>query len=139
MAAVLLEMVGIILTFVITSHITNPIRQLSDKIHGVRIQKRFEHIDTPEGVTTEIRELYDSYNQLIDQVNQSMAEAEEFSRKDAENEFRLLQAEINPHFLYNTLNTISWMAANGQDDDIQKAVMALVGLYRISLNNGKST
>jgi len=139
LAAVMLEAVGIVFTFVITSHVTKPIKQLSGEMHTIRIQKKFDHIDPPEGMTSEIRELYDSYNQLIDQVNLSMAEAEEFSRKDAENEFRLLQAEINPHFLYNTLNTISWMAANNQDDDIQKVVIALVGLYRISLNNGKST
>ncbi len=139
LAAVILEAIGIIFTFVITNRITEPIKQLSGEMHNIRIQKKFDHIDPPEGITSEIRELYDSYNQLIDQVNLSMSEAEEFSRKDAENEFRLLQAEINPHFLYNTLNTISWMAANNQDDDIQKVVIALVGLYRISLNNGKST
>ncbi|MBQ1315115.1 MAG: sensor histidine kinase [Erysipelotrichaceae bacterium] len=139
LAAVILEAIGIIFTFVITNRITEPIKQLSGEMHNIRIQKKFDHIDPPEGITSEIRELYDSYNQLIDQVNLSMSEAEEFSRKDAENEFRLLQAEINPHFLYNTLNTISWMATNNQDDDIQKVVIALVGLYRISLNNGKST
>ncbi len=139
LAALLLETIGIVFTFVITSRITEPIKQLSGEMYNIRQLKKFEHIEAPEGITSEIRELYDSYNQLIDQVNISMAEAEEFSRKDAENEFRLLQAEINPHFLYNTLNTISWMAANNQDDDIQKVVIALVGLYRISLNNGKST
>nr|MCR5067210.1 histidine kinase [Erysipelotrichaceae bacterium] len=139
LAAAVLEIIGIICTFLITSHITRPIKHLTGEIHNVRTRKRFEHINTPEGTTGEIRELYDSYNQLIDQVNRSMTEVEEFSRKDAENEFKLLQAEINPHFLYNTLNTISWMAANNQDDDIQKVVIALVGLYRISLNNGKST
>ncbi|MBR2544824.1 MAG: sensor histidine kinase [Erysipelotrichaceae bacterium] len=139
LAALLLETIGIVFTFVITRRITEPIKQLSGEMHNIRQLKKFEHIEAPEGITSEIRELYDSYNQLIDQVNLSMSEAEEFSRKDAENEFRLLQAEINPHFLYNTLNTISWMAANNQDDDIQKVVIALVGLYRISLNNGKST
>lgn len=139
LAAAILEVIGIIFTFLVTSHITNPIKNLSNEIHNVRVRKKFDHINTPEGSTGEIRELYDSYNQLIDQVNRSMFEVEEFSRKDAENEFKLLQAEINPHFLYNTLNTISWMAANNQDEDIQKVVIALVGLYRISLNNGKST
>ena len=51
----------------------------------------------------------------------------------------LLQAQIDPHFLYNTLNTVSWMAANHQDEDIQKLVIDLVNLFRISLNNGKKT
>lgn len=92
MAALLLEAVGIVFTFIITSRITEPIKQLSGEMHNIRQQKKFEHIDAPEGITSEIRELYDSYNQLIDQVNLSMSEAEEFSRKDAENEFRLLHA-----------------------------------------------
>ena len=139
LASAILEILGIIMTFVVTNRITEPIKQLSGEIHEVRTTRQFTHINPPEKIDGEIAELYDSYNQLIDQVNQSMADVEEFSRKDAENEFKLLQAEINPHFLYNTLNTISWMAANDQTDDIQNMIMALVGLYRISLNNGKAT
>ena len=134
-----LEIIGIIATYLITNRITDPLKQLSDEMHISRSRQGYSHIDPPANVSQDIRELYDSYNRLIDEVNLSLANVEEFSRKDAENEFRLLQAEINPHFLYNTLNTISWMAAAGQTDDIQKMIMSLVGLYRISLNNGKST
>ena len=62
LAAVILEAIGIIFTFVITNRITEPIKQLSGEMHNIRIQKKFDHIDPPEGITSEIRELYDSYN-----------------------------------------------------------------------------
>ncbi|MBR0385427.1 MAG: histidine kinase [Erysipelotrichaceae bacterium] len=135
----ILAAVGIFLTYLITGRIMAPIRKLSSEMHDIRTSKKFNNISAPEGATGEIKELYDSFNHLVDQVNLSMSEVEEFSRKDSDNQFRLLQAEINPHFLYNTLNTISWMAANNQNEDIQKVVIALVGLYRISLNKGKAT
>ena len=137
--SVALELIGIIAVFLITSRFTEPVKKLSDEMHLSRNREQFRHIDVPDGTEGELKELYDSYNYLVDEVNRSILEAEEFSKKDAEYQFKLLQAEINPHFLYNTLNMVSWMAAGHQDEDIQKVIIALVGLYRISLNNGKAT
>ena len=52
-----------------------------------------------------------------------------------ESEFRALQAQINPHFLYNTLETINWMAKLNKMDDISNMVVAISNLMRISINN----
>ena len=132
-----LEIAGIILTAYFIRKLTKPIVSLSDFMNDAAVSETYEHIDAPENVTNEVKHLYDSYNNLADEVNSSIRNIQEFSKKEVENQFMLLQAQINPHFLYNTLNTVSWMAANHQDEDIQKIVVDLVNLFRISLNNGK--
>ena len=137
MSTLVLEVIGVILTAYFIRKLTKPITVLSDHINDAAISETYTHIEAPENVTNEVKNLYDSYNNLADEVNNSIRNIQEFSQKEVENQFMLLQAQINPHFLYNTLNTVSWMAANHQDDDIQKIVVDLVSLFRISLNNGK--
>ncbi|MBR5342244.1 MAG: histidine kinase [Erysipelotrichaceae bacterium] len=132
-----LELIGIILTAYFINRLTKPIVNLSDRINDAAQSETYAHIEAPENVTKEVKNLYDSYNNLADEVNNSIRNIQEFSKKEVENQFMLLQAQINPHFLYNTLSSVSWMAANHQDDDIQKIVIDLVNLFRISLNSGK--
>ena len=132
-----MELLGIILTAYFTDRLTKPIVSLSGNINKAAESETYKHIEVPDNVTSEVKNLYDSYNNLADEVNNSIRNIQEFSEKEVENQFMLLQAQINPHFLYNTLSTVSWMAANHQDDDIQKIVMDLVNLFRISLNSGK--
>ena len=138
-AALALEAFAIILTYYFINHLTKPINLLSDQINAVAESETYSRIEAPANVTKEVKNLYDSYNNLVDEVNNSINNIQEFSKKEIENQFMLLQAQINPHFLYNTLSSVSWMAANHQDDDIQKIVMDLVNLFRISLNSGRPT
>ena len=132
-----LEAIGVFLTAYFIKKLTKPIVSLSDYMNTAAENEIYEHIEEPENVTSEVKNLYDSYNNLADEVNNSIRNIQDFSKKEVENQFMLLQAQINPHFLYNTLSTVSWMAANHQDDDIQKIVVDLVNLFRISLNSGK--
>ncbi len=138
LAAGILELAGIILTVYFIDRLTKPILHLSEGIDDVARSETYRHIEAPQNVTSEVKSLYDSYNHLCDEVNRSISNIQEFSKKEIENQFMLLQAQINPHFLYNTLSAVSWMAANHQDDDIQKIVVDLVNLFRISLNSGKA-
>lgn len=138
-ATVFLEMIGILLTIYFTKRLTKPIISLSHEINENAISESYRKIEVPEHLTDEVKNLYYSYNRLVDEVNNSIHNIQDFSKKEVENQFMLLQAQIDPHFLYNTLNTVSWMAANHQDEDIQKLVIDLVNLFRISLNNGKKT
>ena len=136
-SALALEIFAIILTAYFLNRLTRPIVKLSEGINYAAQSEKYEHIQAPPNVTKEVKNLYDSYNNLADEVNNSINNIQEFSKKEIENQFMLLQAQINPHFLYNTLSTVSWMASNHQDDDIQKIVIDLVNLFRISLNSGK--
>lgn len=131
------EAVSIFLSIFITRRITKPITTLADGVLESAKNDRYEQLAIPKNANGTIRILYENYNYLIDEVNKSIKNIQEISKKDLENQFLLLQAQINPHFLYNTLNTISWMAQNNQNEDIEKMVVSLVTMFRNSLNNGK--
>ena len=134
-AVVVLAAVAAVVTYFITNKITRPVLDLSDDVRHLAVNKKYDHLAVPPNATGEIRSLYESYNDLIDEVNASFREVQEVSRKEIDTQFMLLQAQINPHFLYNTLNTISWMAKNKQNEDIDKMVVSLVRMFRNSINN----
>ena len=85
----------------------------------------------------EITELGLSFNIMIGRIRELLDSKvrEQESLKKAE--LRALQAQINPHFLYNTLDTIIWMAEGGQTDQVVQLVSALSSFFRISLSKGK--
>ena len=84
----------------------------------------------------EITELGMSFNIMIGKIKELL----DSKMKEQENlkkaELRALQAQINPHFLYNTLDTIIWMAESKQTDQVVKIVSALSNFFRISLSKG---
>ncbi|RXS91414.1 sensor histidine kinase [Geobacillus sp. PK12] len=78
-----------------------------------------------------------SFNHMLDQIQRFIALAEWQERQRWEAELRELQAQIKPHFLYNTLDTIQWMARKKGADDVAEVVGALAKLFRIGLSKGK--
>lgn len=85
----------------------------------------------------EITELGISFNIMIGQIrellNAKISEQENLQKA----ELRALQAQINPHFLYNTLDTIVWMAESNKSDQVIDIVKALASFFRIALSKGK--
>lgn len=83
----------------------------------------------------EISQLYSHFNRMSLELSQHVESVKEANRKMREAELRALQHQINPHFLYNTLDSINWMAATRyQATDISLMVTSLANLFRLSLN-----
>lgn len=85
----------------------------------------------------EIRQLGSSFNSMMDKIRSLLGMVYKEQQDKREAEIRTLQAQINPHFLYNTLDTIRWMAEEHQAGDIVKLVSALTKLFRVSLSRGR--
>ncbi|ARA99605.1 MULTISPECIES: cache domain-containing sensor histidine kinase [Geobacillus] len=79
-----------------------------------------------------------SFNHMLDQMQRFISLAEWQERQRWEAELRELQAQIKPHFLYNTLDTIQWMARKKGADDVAEVVGALAKLFRIGLSKGRN-
>ncbi|MFC3343390.1 cache domain-containing sensor histidine kinase [Paenibacillus abyssi] len=86
--------------------------------------------------TDEVGQLGRSYNNMLTQVNKLISLTELQERQKREAELKSLQAHIKPHFLYNTLDTIHWMARKKGADDVAEVVDALSRLFRIGLSKG---
>ncbi len=90
-----------------------------------------------EAHTGEIRQLGTSFNSMMDQIRHLLDLVYREQRAKREAEIRVLQAQIKPHFLYNTLDTIRWMAEERDAPEIVKMVGALTKLFRVSLSRGR--
>ena len=81
----------------------------------------------------EIGILSGAYNFMTAEINELLDQKELAAKELQRAEFRALQAQINPHFLYNTLDMINWLAQSGQISQVSQAVQALTRFYRLTL------
>ena len=86
----------------------------------------------------EIGILVRSFHRMLDEINTLIREVYEGKIRQQRQEMKALQAQINPHFLYNTLSVINWKALAAGQDDISHVTLALSDFYRTTLNKGKS-
>lgn len=86
----------------------------------------------------EIGELIMSFSKMERKLNYLINEVYKSRIKEKEYEMKALQAQINPHFLYNTLSLINWKAIEAGKRDISKITLALSAFYRTSLNKGNN-
>lgn len=84
----------------------------------------------------EIGMLSDGFNSLMDKINSLLEEIYIEQKQKRENEFKLLQSQIKPHFLYNTIETIISFIKLGLKDNAVMTAKYLAGFYRISLSKG---
>ena len=90
------------------------------------------------GGSYEIQHLGTSINNMARQIRVLMDDIVREHEAKRKQEFDTLQSQINPHFLYNTLDIIVWMIENEQKAEAVKVVTALARFFRISLSKGKS-
>lgn len=112
------------------SHLVDSINQVKEGNLDVRLEN--DSMD-------EIGVLYDNYNEMIERTSDLMDEQYRMGISLKSAELKALQSQINPHFLYNTLDTVNWLAYAGRTEEIHKAVVSLSKYYRLILNKGQDT
>lgn len=121
-------------TFLSTSLSTRLKKMMRSMITAERGDLSVEHEETKQD---EIGMLGRSFNKMIGRIRSLLDLYERQERKKREAELRALQEHIKPHFLYNTLDTIQWMARKENATDIAEMVDSLSRLFRIGLSNGR--
>lgn len=128
-----------ILTFFnmfVSSRITNPIKELEKSVK--ELENGVKDVNISVSGSYEIQHLGKAIRSMVNQMHvlmDNMVAEQESKRKK---ELDVLQSQINPHFLYNTLDSIVWMVENENYDGSIVMVTALARLFRISLSKGKN-
>lgn len=120
----------------ISSKITTPVQMLEKSVNAIEAGD----LDTEVymGGSYEIRHLGRSIGDMARQIKTLMEDIVTEHESKRKSEFDTLQSQINPHFLYNTLDIIVWMIENEQKQEAVNVVTALARFFRISLSKGKS-
>lgn len=130
----LVVLFGVTASYYLSNSMSQPIVQLMSfmkKVESGNLDIRYKG-DRED----EIGMLGRSFNLMIIKINELLKLTERQERQKREAELRSLQAHIKPHFLYNTLDTISWMARKQGAVDVAEVVASLSKLFRIGLNKG---
>lgn len=123
------------LFLVISNIVTKPLRQVSEaivKFSGGDFNQKIQ-------VTTgdEVGEVALCFNKMVEDIRQLIDDNYVITLKEKESELTALQAQINPHFLYNTLDSLYWQAMGDGNEEIAESILALSQLFRLVLNQGQ--
>lgn len=124
------------LALVIARVVSAPLHKLICQMHGFE-QNASGFIYEPVKGPREICVLSDSFAHMVFRLQRLMVQVKSEQELLRKTEFKVLQAQINPHFLYNTLDSIQWMCEVGRTDDAVKMVGALAKLFRTSISRGE--
>jgi Predicted signal transduction protein with a C-terminal ATPase domain len=127
-------LVLLLFIFPVAKSITRRIYLLMNKMSQVR-QGRLNELDIRPS-KDEVGQLILSYNYMINSVQELMVEQYKLGQEKTQAELKALQSQINPHFLYNTLDMLNWMAQKEERENIQQIIYALSDYYKLILNKG---
>jgi len=127
--------IGIAAVFV-TTNITDPVNELSTAIEETRQTGYLKKIDV-NIPNNEIGMLAENYNSMIEHLNTLFTELIEKEKSVQKAEMRVLHEQLKPHFLYNSLETISYMAFEAGAKDVHEALETLGSFYRNFLSKGE--
>lgn len=128
-----------LLTFVnmmVSSRIANPIRSLEESVK--RLENDIRDVDITISGSHEVQHLGKAIKSMVNQMHTLMDNIVIEQESKRKSELNALQAQINPHFLYNTLDSIVWMVENENYEGAITMVTALARFFRISLSKGKN-
>lgn len=115
-----------------TGNLSRSVRQIVGVMERVQEGKMFERVEIAPRMPREIQEIGIHYNQVMDQCVEAIDNELRTARKLRNAEILALESQINPHFIYNTLDTISWMAIGKEDYEVSDAISAFAKILRYS-------
>lgn len=135
---IMVIVISILVIFICVSLSYNIERPVNDLVEVTnQISKGDFSVRAGSANTSEIDSLSHSVNHMAKNLDLLVNQIKEDERKMRQAELRLLQEQINPHFLYNTLDTIVWLIESGMEKEAEEMVVSLSDFFRLVLNHGK--
>ncbi|NOU98841.1 cache domain-containing sensor histidine kinase [Paenibacillus planticolens] len=133
--SIFLMVLSIIIAYLLSGWLTNPIKKLLVATHLIGFGKFTTKM--PELSDKEFGFLFSKFNQMNEKIQQLITENYEVKLREKEAEIMALNLQLNPHFLYNTLNIINWMAIDKNQDDISRMIISLSTMLEYTVHNKK--
>ncbi len=126
----------LISSIILATMITRPIKKLTNTMKNAKMDEL--KINSESASSLEIVELNRTYNQMVENTNHLIQVVYEKELLRSQTELKALQAQIDPHFLYNTLNALYWSLDEKGEEELAEIVIAMSGLFRYTIGNEKS-
>lgn len=137
---IILTLLALVVAFLISKRIVSqtakPIRELTEHMQEIELGKLGVEIDT-QSDTEEIQCLTASFKEMVYKIEGLIEQVEDNQKKLRKSELKVLQSQINPHFLYNSLDTIIWLGEREECEKVIQMTAALARYFRLSLSKGK--
>lgn len=121
------------------NRITKPVRAFSDVLSQVTLHKKQkpQYVQMQEDVPEEIRDMINGYNSLVTRIEENIILAYQNELSQKKTELQMLQYQINPHFLYNTLNIVSSLAKLNGINEISEITESLSHIFHYNVKGGQ--
>ncbi len=134
LTALLLIAISGMIAIILSGEITKPLKDLANSMKEVQ-EGHFEHAEVDILDKNEIGMLSNSFNIMTHKIKELMEENVLEQKLKRKSELKALQSQINPHFLYNTLDSIIWMSESGKNQEVVLMTSSLAKLLRQSISN----
>ena len=128
--------ISVLVYFILSRTVTRPVRRLVDSMQKFEKQAESFEYKADMSNVVEFKTLSSSFEHMVLMIQSLMEKVHNEEIVLRKTELKALQAQINPHFLYNTLDSIQWMCEQDNSKDAVKMVGALAKLFRISISHG---
>ena len=135
-AGALILVAAFVIAFVLSRTLSRPLQQLENAMQAFEQNADGFVFNSVTG-TREVEELSDSFRHMVGRIQRLMTAVREEEVALRKTELKALQAQINPHFLYNTLDTIIWLVETGKNEQAVEMVTSLSNFFRSSLSQGR--
>lgn len=125
---------AVILSYIFALSISRPLKRLVKAMNEVK--KGNLSISISDKSNDEIGEVTGNFNSMLNEIKNLMDSVKNKEKQKRKAEIKTLQAQINPHFLSNTLNTVKWLAGAQKADNIEAIVTSLIQLLHVSMGKG---
>lgn len=136
---VVISIIAVLLAFLfsvlISRAITTPLRRLTTTMQ--RVEQGDFSVRSSVRSGNEVGRLSENFNHMLSTIQDLMHQQIQIEEQKRQSEWNLLQAQIKPHFIYNTLDSIIWMSHAGQNEKVVEMTSALAHLLRNSIGSGK--
>lgn len=129
---------ALITAWILSRHLSKDIVNLAEWMKKTKFENITEEQLIIPGKKNEIKTLYDNFNIMCAKISDLIKEINAKNKQQMLTEINLLQSQINPHFLYNALDVISWKAKENEEYEIDDMIINLATFLRLGLHSGKN-